>query len=437
MARFRPRKLTLDEVVITREGEYAHIDCKDPENNEGGVRIHIGSQLQFMSDADILALHNEWVEGILSLRREYVHTAVEIPDSRPQILYSKSATQWVPRADVLRCLISSDSNQYRQPTIQIDDKELSLEEFGRLLLTHEGWGMRITFVPDDMLCEQPEIVISDSTARVKHSYKHKRQIATRKIIEPAHPAEPSIDTLLKLFLGDDSAHRSSTQQSRYIQTTTELKDCLNDYGYQSLEDFELVLLEKRNKGGSQQSFCELFGAEHLLDNLGEYLCYRQIRQCASDQSARKRSLECVEDLLSWLSARGDISPPVAEIFMTRVRRLERVLPEADRASKIIAASSKKAEIELAKLDCDDFMEFDIWIISRVERDCFWFRLEGLEPEWGPAQLPAKAAQLLEPGWQIACAFVRVRDKWRVADLVNIYPEERVVDLDSPYRELKC
>ncbi len=439
MARFRPRFLTLEEVVITREGEYAHIDCKDTSNNEfAGVRIRIGADLEFMSDAEILELHNEWVAGMLSLRREYIHAAVEIPDSRPQILYSKSSAQWVPRADVLRCLISSDSSSYGQPSIQIDDKELSLEEFGQMLLTHEGWGMRITFVPDDMLCEQPEIVISDSTARVKNSYKRKRQVATRRTNELPDPAAPSIDTMFKLFLEDESAPRNTTQQSRYIQTVAEMKDCLNDYGYQSLEDYELALLENRNRGGFHQSFCELFGVEQLLDNLGEYLCYRQIRQCASDLTARKRSMECVEDLLNWLIDQGHINSAVAEIFMTRVRSLEQDLPDADRASKIISAeASKKADFDLGKLDCDDYMEFDIWIISRIERDRFWFQLEGLETEWGPALLPAKAAQLLKPGWQIACAFVRAGNNWRIAELVNIYPEERVVDLDSPYCEAKC
>lgn len=151
-----------------------------------------------------------------------------------------------------------------------------------------------------------------------------------------------------------------------------------------------------------------------------------------------RGQECVEDLLNWLINQGHINAAVAEIFMTRVRRLEQDLPEADRASKIIAAAaSKKADFDLGKLDCDDYMEFDIWIISRIERDRFWFRLEGLEPEWGPALLPVKAAQLLKPGWQIACAFVRAGDGWRIAEFVNIYPEERVVDLDSPYCEAKC
>lgn len=48
-----------------------------------------------------------------------------------------------------------------EAVICIDDHELSLEQFGRLLVTHAGWGMRIVFVPDDRTDEEPEIQTRD------------------------------------------------------------------------------------------------------------------------------------------------------------------------------------------------------------------------------------------------------------------------------------
>jgi hypothetical protein len=47
------------------------------------------------------------------------------------------------------------------PLIHVDDHELSWAEFGTLLLTHGGWGMRIVFVPDDRLDEEPEIEVRE------------------------------------------------------------------------------------------------------------------------------------------------------------------------------------------------------------------------------------------------------------------------------------
>ena len=43
--------------------------------------------------------------------------------------------------------------------IWIDDKELSWAEFGRMLIVHNGWGMRIAFVPEERVHEQPIIKV--------------------------------------------------------------------------------------------------------------------------------------------------------------------------------------------------------------------------------------------------------------------------------------
>ena len=46
--------------------------------------------------------------------------------------------------------------------IEIDDRELSLEEFGRMLTTFAGWGMLITFVPEDELYVAPKLDVRES-----------------------------------------------------------------------------------------------------------------------------------------------------------------------------------------------------------------------------------------------------------------------------------
>lgn len=61
---------------------------------------------------------------------------------------------------MLRCIIS-DGGPDGRAVVWIDEYELSLEEFGRLLTTYAGWGMRIVFVPDDRTDEEPEIEIRD------------------------------------------------------------------------------------------------------------------------------------------------------------------------------------------------------------------------------------------------------------------------------------
>ena len=50
-------------------------------------------------------------------------------------------------------------NSEGEAVIVIDDKELSLREFGRLLTVYAGWGMRIAFVPEELVHEQPKVKV--------------------------------------------------------------------------------------------------------------------------------------------------------------------------------------------------------------------------------------------------------------------------------------
>ena len=78
--------------------------------------------------------------------------------------YSIECDQWVPRGDVLRCLVSDDDGE---AVIEIDGRDFSLEEFGRMLTTFAGWGMRICFVPEDELAREPEIEVREPDNETK------------------------------------------------------------------------------------------------------------------------------------------------------------------------------------------------------------------------------------------------------------------------------
>ena len=86
--------------------------------------------------------------------------AIEIPPGRPQIEYFEQGDQWTPRGCVLRCVID-DGGPGNEPIIHVDDRELSWADFGRLLTTYAGWGMRIVFVPNDETHLEPRVEVSE------------------------------------------------------------------------------------------------------------------------------------------------------------------------------------------------------------------------------------------------------------------------------------
>jgi hypothetical protein len=160
----RPTHVMIDQVRISREGEAANIDHADPSLSS--VHLTIGPQIAAMTDADIVALYNDVLDSQWALLQQWDKTVVEEPPGEPQMDYHESSDQWAPRGEVLRCIVD-DGGPDGEVTIHIDDKELSLREFGRLLSVYAGWGMRIAFVPEEFVTENPRVKVRKPKGRTR------------------------------------------------------------------------------------------------------------------------------------------------------------------------------------------------------------------------------------------------------------------------------
>jgi hypothetical protein len=156
MRKKRPRIATLDEVRISRDSEDAIIEFVD--STVATMHLRLGPDVQQMTDDEILENFNFVILAQQQMAAEYEHVAVEVPPGSPQIKYFERGDQWTPRGAVLRCLIDDYDGE---AVISIDDQELSMREFGRLLATYAGWGMRIAFVPDDEIETPPRIEVRE------------------------------------------------------------------------------------------------------------------------------------------------------------------------------------------------------------------------------------------------------------------------------------
>jgi hypothetical protein len=155
MARPRRRVVRMDEVKIEREGNYVSFNYKDPEM--GGTRFEMSPDMMRMSDEELLDFHNQHIRDLAAFAQQHRGRPLVEIVGRPQIEYFKEGYHWVPRGDVLRCVIGWDDRG--GALVEIDDKVLTMEEFGHLLLSREGWGMRIAFVEEDELHKSPKIEV--------------------------------------------------------------------------------------------------------------------------------------------------------------------------------------------------------------------------------------------------------------------------------------
>jgi hypothetical protein len=161
MRKKKLRIATLDEVRISRDGDYAIIEFRD--TNVATTHLKLGPEVHEMIDQEVLDRFNEVILAQQQMAAEYQHVAVEVPPGSPQIRYAAESDQWVLRGDVLRCIVEDDEDG--EAVVCIDDQELSLREFGRLLTTYAGWGMRIVFVPDDEIEKPPSIEVREPKER--------------------------------------------------------------------------------------------------------------------------------------------------------------------------------------------------------------------------------------------------------------------------------
>jgi hypothetical protein len=150
----------LPEVIVTRDGDLARIEYR--EGNIAGTLLDIGPEIGKMSDSEIVELHNEGLRDKATQASEYKQVAVEVPLGSAQMEYFTRCDQWVPRGTVLRCLIRDDL--HGQLLIRVDEQDLRLKQFGKLLTTYEGWGMRIEFVPQEEVHRRPVVEVREPAA---------------------------------------------------------------------------------------------------------------------------------------------------------------------------------------------------------------------------------------------------------------------------------
>lgn len=175
----RPHVASPDEVRITRNGDSAEIEYADPRVASTSWKVG-AEKLAAMGDAELLAYWNDHVAATDEFIRTQRFTLTEIPAGKPQVERFEESGQWVPRGHVLRAVILTDAAlepDLDEPFISIDDRDFTLREFSQMVSTFGGWGMRIAFVGDEDLHEQPRIKVREPKRPKKRSGRSRRSRA--------------------------------------------------------------------------------------------------------------------------------------------------------------------------------------------------------------------------------------------------------------------
>lgn len=127
----RPHVATLEEIRITRDGEYAIIAYED--DSIATTQYHIGAaRLARMSDEDILMV---WNAG-LATKEDDVRSRRDMGSA-------------LSRGNVLSCQVRESPADPDDPFLFADGRTFTAMELAKLLGAHEGWSVRIELLPPE------------------------------------------------------------------------------------------------------------------------------------------------------------------------------------------------------------------------------------------------------------------------------------------------
>lgn len=236
-------------------------------------------------------------------------------------------------------------------------------------------------------------------------------------------SSPSIRRALQEFAEARRESLSEAEFSTYRRILLFLELCINNYGHRNLNEEERVLCERHYhaEGSAKRHFFEVFGVDKLLPELDFFAHVYVKRDVFTSGRLEERAPDVVEDLTRWLLTRGYAVASDVDASASEARERRRLRTRAREAARRLA--ERAVSVDRSFFDENDYIECDDHPIARIDSGRFWLRVfRTSEPEdIGPLLAPVGVTQALEVGWNLSCALARVRGRWQLAMVDEVYP----------------
>jgi len=201
---------------------------------------------------------------------------------------------------------------------------------------------------------------------------------------------PNVDEVLESFLNDQQKRLSAQTISSYEAVVQLLRSYLNGYAYQGLSRAEARRFDRffNAEGKEHREFCQLFGPEKILENLGGFLGDFIVRKVMAGEDFKRTSGTVARKLSKWLGEKRYVSEADAGKGERRGAIAARQLVDAERAARLLQEAANRLGIDTSELPAEDYVDFDHFTIIRVEPGRLW-----LEVWEGGRRVPGVRSQL--------------------------------------------
>jgi hypothetical protein len=249
---------------------------------------------------------------------------------------------------------------------------------------------------------------------------------TKNIVNLPKIAEPTIEQVLEEFLTEQIIKLKPKTASEYRNVIQLFKDCMNGYAYQSLAKADAAFFHKHYnaEGKEHREFCQLFGPDKIIGELGGFLGYFITRKVMAGGDFKRLAGTVTKKLSKWLAEKGYITVKDATSGKEKGTAAAKDLPKAEKVGDILNRSAENVVFNPDALDDADYHDFDHYTIEKIEPGKLWLEVydETGKNTVGPIAVPKEATALLQEGWDISCAIARIRGKWKIVEFANVYPQ---------------
>ena len=230
-------------------------------------------------------------------------------------------------------------------------------------------------------------------------------------------SRPSISEVLAEYLSAEKRRLSPRTYARYEDVIRLFSHSLNRYAANSLNKAERELFEETTgaEADRPREFCDVFGPEHILGNVGEFLNYFMVRKAVGDAATLQASGSVIKKLSKWLVEKGYANSEDADLAIQQGSDAARDLPAAAKLTALLYDPTAKHQTP---------RESDIeghFSITKIESDRIWVEDEDDGKHYGPILLPEKAIKLCRVGWVISGAVRSTSSRYILVEAYQVLP----------------
>lgn len=226
----------------------------------------------------------------------------------------------------------------------------------------------------------------------------------------------TISQVLARFLDDQKARLAPRTFAQYRSAVELLQHSINTYGPNGLDKFDLKRWERASsaKGEERREFCDLFGPEHILPNIDEFLGWFMVRKVMAGKDLLRAAGTMTKKLAKWLAEQGYVEGEAVEHVVERGNAAGRDLPAARKLADLLDGFA------IGSSDDEDAEEGP-FEITKVERGLLWLVGDLDGNDYGAVSVSEEASRRAKVGWTISGVLSRDGRKWRFAEVWNVYP----------------